>query len=124
MNLEEALQLLGDADRKVRVQSKMAGVKNRVERKSIWVDVEREKLRDIVQLLIDRSEDFPHFCVASTSDLGEIVEVNYHFTVNFGKPLEELQITFKVSLQKKDLWVPTLTDLVPAAIFSAVIAPV
>jgi len=118
MNLEEVIELLKGMAKKYRIQSKMAGVKKKVERKSLWIDVDRDKLLEIVQLVVDNSTEFPHFCVASTSDMGETVEVIYHFTINYGKPLEEVQINFKVNLPKKDLWIPTLTKIVPGTIFS------
>jgi membrane-bound hydrogenase subunit beta len=118
MNLEEVTELFKETGKKIRVQSKMAGVKNKVERKSLWIDVDRDTLLQIVQLLVDNNPEFPHFCVASASDMGDTVEVNYHFTINFGKPLEEIQITFKVTIPKKDLWLPTLTKIVPGTLFS------
>lgn len=118
MNLEETIDVLKDMGTKYRVQSKMAGVKQKVERKSLWIDVDRDQLIGIVQLLIENSEEFPHFCVASTSDMGDTVEVIYHFTINYGKPLEEVAINFKVTVPKRDLWVPTLTAIVPGTIFS------
>lgn len=118
MNIEELTKLLTGTGKKTRIQSKMAGVKNKVERKSLWIDVDRDKLLEIVQLLIDNSPEFPHFSVASASDMGETVEVNYHFTINFGKFLEEIQVSFKVTVPKKDLWVPTLTKIIPSTLFS------
>ena len=118
MNLEEVTELLKEMGESHRIQSKMAGVKNKVERKSLWIDVKRDTLEKIVQQLIDNNPEFPHFCVASTSDMGETVEVVYHFTINYGKPLEEIQINFKVTVPKKDLWIPTLTKIVPGTMFS------
>ena len=118
MNLEEVTELLKKKGESHRIQSKMAGVKNRMERKSLWIDVKRDRLEEIVQTLVDNSTEFPHFCVASTSDMGETVEVIYHFTINYGKFLEELQINFKVTIPKKDLWIPTLTKIIPGTIFS------
>ncbi len=118
MSLEEVTDLLKQMGESHRIQSKMAGVKNKRERKSLWIDVKRDKLEEIIQVLVDNSPEFPHFCVASSSDMGETVEVIYHFTINYGKPLEELQINFKVILPKKDLWIPTLTKIVPGTLFS------
>ena len=66
----------------------------------------------------ENSDEFPHFCVASASDSGDTLEVNYHYTINFGGQLEEIQITFRVTVEKKDLWLPTLTDITPATVFS------
>jgi len=118
MNTDELVEMLEEKGLEVKIQSKMAGVKKKVERKSLWVDVERDRLKEIVGLLVENAEEFPHFCVASTSDIGDKVEINYHFTINFGYQLEEIQITFRVTIPKNDLWVPTLTDIVPATIFS------
>jgi membrane-bound hydrogenase subunit beta len=50
--------------------------------------------------------------------MGDNIETNYHFTLNFGKPLEEVQITLKVTIPKSDLWLPTLTGIIPATAFS------
>ncbi|KAA0002871.1 MAG: NADH-quinone oxidoreductase subunit C [Thermoplasmata archaeon] len=118
MSIEEIIELLRGRGIEVRIQSRMAGVKKRIERKSLWINVERDHLKEIVELFIENAEEFPHFCVASTSDMGDNVEVNYHFTINFGRQLEEIQITLRVKIPKNDLWVPTLTDIVPATIFS------
>ncbi len=118
MNMEEVIGLFSEKGLEARVQSRMAGVKKKVERKSLWVDVEREQLKEIVGILVENAEEFPHFCVASASDIGGSVEVNYHFTINFGRQLEEIQITFRATIPKNDLWVPTLTDIIPATVFS------
>ncbi len=118
MNMEELMEMLKENGLEVRVQSKMVGVRKKIERKSLWVNVERDGLKKAVELLVENAEEFPHFCVASTSDIGDKVEVNYHFTINFGHQLEEIQITFRVTVPKSDLWVPTLTDIVPATVFS------
>lgn len=118
MNLEELTAILEEKGLDVRVQSITAGVRNRVQRHTLWVPVERERLKEVVAHLIDRTDHFPHFSVISPSDQGDQVELNYHFTVNYGAPQGEMAITFKVTVSKEDCWVPTLTDLVPGTAFS------
>ena len=118
MELEEIIDAFKEKGLEARVQTRMAGVKKKVERKTLWVDIERERLREIVEYLIEISEEFPHFSVISPSDIGDEVEVNYHFSVGYGKYMGEIPITLKVKVPKSDLWVPTLTDIIPGTVFS------
>jgi membrane-bound hydrogenase subunit beta len=118
MNIEELTEIFKEKGLETRVDSRTAGVKKKVERKSVWVHVNKNQLKEVVELLVETAEEFPHFCVASASDNGESVEVNYHFTINFGHPLKELQITFRCTLPKNNLSIPTLTDIIPATVFS------
>lgn len=116
--MEALLKKLKEKKIKFEIKEKEEGVKKKAVRKSIFINTPRDSLREIVKMLIDTSEDFPHFSVCSFTDYGDYVELNYHFTVNYGKPLEETNIILRVTLQKNDLRVPTLTDLVPATIIS------
>ena len=118
MNIEELTGIFRERGLETRVHSRMAGVKKKVERKSVWVNVKKDRLKEIVEVLVETVDEFPHFCVASATDDGEHIEVNYHFTINFGHPLEELQITFRCMLPKSNLSIPTLTDIIPATAFS------
>ena len=42
----------------------------------------------------------------------------YHLYIYWGVPREEILITLKVSLDKTDLKIPTITDLIPGALTS------
>lgn len=118
MKPEEMLQTFKSEGYDGIITERMTGVKNKIARKTLWLTVDKTKLKDAVLFLIETAEEQPHFCIISTSDLGDEVELNYHFTVGWGKKLEELQFTFKVILSKKDLTIDSLTDVVPAIIFS------
>ncbi|HDS59882.1 MAG TPA: NADH-quinone oxidoreductase subunit C [Thermoplasmatales archaeon] len=118
MNIEELTAALKEKELEVRVQSVTAGVKNKTQRHTLWVPVERHRLKEVVAHLIDRTDHFPHFSVISPSDEGDQVELNYHFTVNYGIPQGEIAVTLKVLVPKDDCWVPTLTDLIPGTAFS------
>ena len=85
---------------------------------SVWIDVERDRLREAAEHLKAFSEQLPHFSIISPVDLGEAVEANYHFMLGHGSRLEEFAITLKVTMPKSDMVVPSLTDLFPAIIFS------
>jgi membrane-bound hydrogenase subunit beta len=83
----------------------------------LWISVERHSFMEAVRHLFGLFEA-PHFSVIAGSDLGSAVELNYVFSVGYGKRLEELCIALKVALPKKDLVVPTITGLAPGALVS------
>ena len=118
MNIDEIIDALKEKGLEARVQARMAGVKNKVERKTLWVGVERERLKEVVEYLIEIADEFPHFSVISPVDVGDEVEINYHFSVGYGSYMGVIPITFKVTIPKSDLWVPTLTDIMPGIVFS------
>ena len=83
---------------------------------NIWIRLDRGLLKPAIRQLIDLS--FPHFSVIAGSDLGTEVELLYIFSVFYGKPHGEYMVTFAVSLPKDDLTIPTISDLIPGAVFS------
>lgn len=80
----------------------------------IWMTVNRERFRDAVEALAELQ--VPHLSVTSGSDMGEIVELIYHFQVNYSYPKKEISVNMKVHLPKDDLTIPTITDIVPGAL--------
>ena len=85
--------------------------------RSIWVEVKKGAFRDAVEHICHLQE-YPHLAIISSSDLGAEVELIYHFTIYYGYHLEELSLGLRVKLPKNDLTIPTITDLVPGAIFT------
>ena len=85
--------------------------------RSIWVEVKERAFRDAVEHVC-RLQEYPHLAVISSSDLGDDVELIYHFTIYYGHHLEELSLGLRVKLPKSDLRIPTVTDLIPGAIFT------
>jgi len=83
---------------------------------NIWIDIDRSILTSAVATLIDMH--FPHFSVISGMDTGEAVRLIYHFTVFYGHPGSECTVSFSVTLPKNDLTVPTISGLIPGAVFS------
>ena len=95
-------------------EREVAVKKNRYRR--IWLFVKREAFREAVQHL-SKIQEYPHLVIISSSDLGDDVELIYHFTIYYGFHLEEISVGLRVTLSKKDLKIPTITDLIPGAIF-------
>jgi membrane-bound hydrogenase subunit beta len=82
----------------------------------IWLRVDRSLLKPAIQKLIDIR--FPHFAVIAGNDLGTEIELLYIFSVFYGAKFGEYMVTIGVNLPKTDLSVPTITDLIPGALFS------
>lgn len=87
---------------------------NETPMKVLWLTVDRENFRDAVKAVSEIQ--VPHLSVTSGSDKGDIVELIYHFHVNYGYPREETSVNMKVQLPKDDLTIPTITDMVPGAV--------
>jgi membrane-bound hydrogenase subunit beta len=85
--------------------------------RSLWVEVKKSAFRHAVEHIC-RLQEYPHLAVISSSDLGSEVELIYHFTIYYGHHLEELSLGLRVKLPKTDLAIPTVTDLIPGAIFT------
>jgi membrane-bound hydrogenase subunit beta len=82
----------------------------------IWLRVDRSLLKPAIQKLIDIR--FPHFAVIAGNDLGTEIELLYIFSVFYGAKFGEYMVTIGINLPKTDLSVPTITDLIPGALFS------
>ena len=85
--------------------------------RSLWVEVKKGAFHDAVKHICQLQE-YPHLAIISSSDLGADVELIYHFTIYYGYHLEELSLGLRVKLPKSDLKIPTITDLIPGAIFT------
>jgi len=83
---------------------------------SLWLRIDRALLHDAVKRLMGIT--CPHLAVISGTDLGEAVELVYHFGIYYGTEGGEYMISFAVSLPKDDLTVGTIADLIPGAVFS------
>jgi membrane-bound hydrogenase subunit beta len=105
----------GTAITEIRVTERREGVKKNPNF-NIWIAMDRSILNPAVQALIDIH--FPHFSVISGVDTGEAVRLIYHFTVFYGHPGAECTVSFSIHLPKSDLSVPTISGLIPGAVFS------
>jgi membrane-bound hydrogenase subunit beta len=83
---------------------------------NIWFRVRRDLLRQAIRQLMDIR--FPHLAVIAGNDLGDQIELLYIFSVFYGEKFGEYMVTIGVSLPKSDLAVPTITDMIPGALFS------
>jgi len=96
-------------------EREVASKKNKF--RSLWIEVKRSAFRNAVEHIF-KLQEYPHLAIISSSDLGSEVELIYHFTIYYGYHLEELSLGLRVKLPKSDLKIPTITDLLPGAIFT------
>ena len=84
--------------------------------KQVWLRIAREALIPTLERLVQIH--FPHVAVIAFADVGEAVELMYHFYIYWGVPHEEILVTLTVALPKTDLKVPTITGIIPGALTS------
>ncbi len=84
---------------------------------SVWLDVERDGFRTAI-LHLNHLQELPHFSVICPVDRGDTVDLLYHFSLFYGQHLKAIALVIRVTLPKTDLTIPTITDLIPGAIFS------
>lgn len=105
----------GDKISDVRVLEWGEGVK-KVPKRSVWMRTPRENIVDAVRELT--TIDYPHLGVISAVDTGDLIELLYHMQIFFGGKHEEIEITFTVPLPKSDPHVPTISGVIPGAVYT------
>ncbi|MBP1929642.1 membrane-bound hydrogenase subunit beta [Methanolinea mesophila] len=83
---------------------------------NIWIDLDRELLKPAILALMEL--DYPHLAVISGTDLGEEIRMIYHFSIYYGKKHGEYTVSLAVHVPKTDLSIPTISDLIPGAVFT------
>ncbi len=63
-------------------------------------------------------QDYPHLAVVSSSDLGEEIELIYHFSIYYEYQFKEISVGVRVVLPKSKPEIPTITDIIPGALFT------
>jgi membrane-bound hydrogenase subunit beta len=89
--------------------------KKKIPHYTIWIELDRELLRPAIQALIEIR--YPHLSVIAGNDLGDSIRLVYIFSIQYGEIRSEYMVTLAVTLPKDDLFVPTISDLIPGAVF-------
>ena len=84
---------------------------------SLWLDVTRDGFRPAV-LHLCQLQEMPHFTVIAPVDRGESVDLLYHFSLYYGHHLKAIALAIRVTLPKNQLAIPTISDIIPGAIFA------
>ncbi len=114
--IEAALQAsCGDALQETRITAWGEG-HEKTPGESLWIRTDQSDLTRVLSAII--AIDYPHLSVVSGVDCGETVELLYHMSVFFGIGRKEVCITITVPLPKNDLTVPTISHLIPGAVYT------
>ncbi|GAB7016151.1 NADH-quinone oxidoreductase subunit C [Methanogenium cariaci] len=99
----------------IRIEEWAEGLK-KTSAASIWLRTTPADLVATMQAIIDI--DYPHLAVVSGVDTGDAVELLYHMQVFYGIPNAEVNITIIVPVPKKNLVIPTISHLIPGAVYT------
>lgn len=113
--VERFTTAFGSGVHSTRIDERREG-KKKIPNYNIWIDLERDLLKQAIRTLMEIH--YPHLSVISGSDMGESIRLLYHFSIYYGRKDGEYTVTFAVILPKSDLVVPTISDLIPGAVFS------
>ena len=113
--IERIKSAFGDAITESRIQIRSEGAKKNPNT-NIWMTITRETLKPAISLLKELS--YPHLSVISGWDVGEELRMQYIFSMYYGERHGEYMVIFTVLLKKNDLILPTISDLIPGAVFT------
>lgn len=99
-----------------RIERRTSGIK-KIEFVHIWMNVSNNAFKDAIKHLISLHPS-PHFAVASGYDLGDTIELVYHFSLYYGLTHKEISLNMTVPLPKTNPVIDTITDLIPGALIS------
>ena len=114
--VSEFQALLGEGLQASRVQLHAEGLKT-MKSQEVWLTLDKDLLNDALAKLA--TFDYPHLAVISGVDVGEAIELLYHFFIYYGRGRgTEMKVTMTVSLPKDDLTIDTISGIIPGAVFS------
>jgi membrane-bound hydrogenase subunit beta len=97
------------------IKKKPAGSKKK-EAIDIWIKVDKSAFKNIIKHLVNLQ--YPHLAIISGNDLGKNIELIYHFTLNFDKRLEEINLNISIELPKTKPEIETICDWIPGALIT------
>ncbi len=98
----------------IQVVEEKAGVSEK-SNYEVWVTVEKDLLRDAIELLTE-VEAYPHITVISGVESEDSIDLIYHLSVGFGDSFGEVMVNIRITAQKPELKVPTITDMIPGSL--------
>jgi membrane-bound hydrogenase subunit beta len=114
--IEKFKSKFGELIKDSRIEVRAEGVKKK-KFNLLWVRIDRKIFRDSVRFLTELSP-YPHLAVVSGVDLGESIELIYHFSIYYGEHFKEISVNLSVELPKSDLHIPSICDIIPGALIT------
>lgn len=97
----------------INIKTKISGSQKK-EAITIWMKVDKGVFKKVVKHLI--ALQYPHLAVVSGNDLGNIIELIYHFTLYYEYRLGEITLNISVDLPKSKPEIESICDLIPGAL--------
>ena len=104
---------LGERLRNPEVKAETVGYRHPRERECLWAEIAREDLLEAVRTLKELAP--LHISIISGADVGDRIELIYHFAVGYGTETGEVMVNLRLAVPKDDPVVPSLCDLIPGA---------
>jgi len=99
----------------VKIKSRAAGVKKNAA-VYIWIKIDKTAFKDIIKHICKLQ--FPHLSVVSGNDVGDSIELIYHFALNHGHRMKETMLNISVELPKSNPEIETICDYIPGALIT------
>ncbi len=106
--IEKMKESLGENFLEGKVIERKEGVKKLV-KKDVFVKVKREAQMDAIKTLLSMGDVY--LIVMSGEDRGDVITVNYHFSLNYANPGKENVVTISMDVPKNDLKLQSLTAI-------------
>jgi membrane-bound hydrogenase subunit beta len=97
------------------IKKRTAGAKKN-EIINIWMKIEQNVFKDVIKHLCDYQ--FPHLAVVSGNDYPNLIELNYHFSLDYGIDRNEISLNIAVDLPKSKPEIETICDIIPGALIT------
>ncbi len=99
----------------VKIKKRSAGVKKN-ETHTVWMKIDKSAFKEIIKHLC--ALQFPHLAIISGNDLGNSIELIYHFTLNYGQRMKETLLNLSIDLPKSNPEIETICDFIPGALIT------
>jgi len=99
----------------VKIKKRSAGIKKNIT-PYIWMKIDKSAFKDIIKHLF--TLHYPQLSVISGNDLGNTIELIYHFSINYGQRMNETILNISVDLPKSNPEIETICDYMPGALIS------
>ncbi|WGI16709.1 NADH-quinone oxidoreductase subunit C [Methanonatronarchaeum sp. AMET-Sl] len=97
------------------INKERAGVSKK-ESQELWVRTPRNKLKNLINHL--KQIQLPHFVTMMGVDRGDNILTKYILSMFYGEKFREITLVLCVEIPKDDLWLPTISDIIPGSLTS------
>ena len=83
---------------------------------NIWMKINKTIFKNFIKHLCNYQ--FPHLAVVSGNDFKDVIELVYHFSLDFGVNRNEISLNVSVDVSKSKPEIESICDLIPGALIT------